>query len=107
MKLKELFENEFDNKEHASVKDEVEYLKNYGKALEKECDLLLNIYATVRTKYYIEYCKRIGLPSNSNYQWCDTPEYIAFTKTPEYIKFGKAQYKVILNKKQITRLKNK
>ena len=79
MILKELFENEFDNKEHASVKDEIAYLKNKHKSIHKEINYFTRQWNNIYKSYAKAYTDRTNIPVDDDIKaWGCSPENDGF-----------------------------
>ena len=108
MKLKELFENEFQNKGHASVEDEIDYLETITLVLNKEYDVLLKGNWDVElNKYHSKFCNRVGFHNLLSNAWRKSPEYQEFCKSPVCIKLNKIHNRIKQNNEQILQTKNK
>jgi len=108
MKLKELFENEFQNKEHKSINSEISHLRSKIQAINKECTRLQRLRLGIRANLHNRYLDRNKqLTQNidwiTNKEWLSSPECVELNRETNKIndKLSIISSNIDKNKKQI------
>jgi len=95
MKLTDLAEDEFQNKQHSSITDEINYVKNKVNALSAERDHNIYIKNKIRTVYHDRY---MTTPHSPPVVFVDSSEFEEYCNESKPISMKMQKYNDIISR---------